>query len=263
MAALPRDISFERWIEFVFGCAEDFEDVDEPSGGDWWNEKQNPALAVAHLTRLLQNPEILMDRYTHHAINSRLWYLARNTQANYTTYLVHSTVPWTDRKRGLLAIGSLFKRLFARHCTNHLGHLGRGPEPPDPMNLTCYMWWDSFPHHGRHGGEVIQEEGPPGEWRLEQRQLRRARRGDRSEVEARVAKARLRSVDDVILYVMERTLRLESEPCREGALHGLGHWHLEYPERTKAIIDRCLAERPAISPELYAYAWQARAGQIL
>lgn len=263
MASPPRDISFEQWIESVFGRGEDAVDTDEPSGDDWWNEEQNPALAVAHLTRLLLNPEILLDRYTHQVINARLWYLAGNTRANYTTHLVRSKVPWADRKRGLLAVGSLYERLFARHCTNSLGHLGRGPEPPDPLNVLCYMWWDSFPHHGRHGCEVLQEPNPPGEQRQERRQVRQARRADGSDVETRLAEARLRSVDDVILHVMERTLRLESEPCREGALHGLGHWCLEYPERTREVIDRWLAERPAISPEIFAYAHLARAGRVL
>jgi hypothetical protein len=263
VASLPRDISFEQWIEFIFGNDDSGVDSDESYGGDWWNEEQNPTLAVAHLTRLLLNPEILLERYTHHTINGRLGNLARNTQSNYTTYLVRSTVPWADRKRGLLAIGTLYERLFARLCTSHFGHLGRGPEPPDPLNGICYMWWCIFPHHGRLGGEVLQETIPPDERRQERRQLRRARRADRAEVEASLAEARLRSVDDVILHVMERTLRLESEPCREGVLHGLGRWRLEYPERTRAIIDRWLAERPAISPELYAYAWSARDGRIL
>ena len=56
---------------------------------------------------------------------------------------------------------------------------------------------------------------------------------------------------------------LDSEPCREGALHGLGHWHLSYPERTATIIDQWLAGQPRISPELRPYATSGRAGCVL
>ena len=71
------------------------------------------------------------------------------------------------------------------------------------------------------------------------------------------------SVDDVLLDVMARTLRLESEPCREGALHGLGHWHAAHPIRVEAIVDAWLGEEPRISSELHQYSLSARGGCVL
>jgi hypothetical protein len=70
-------------------------------------------------------------------------------------------------------------------------------------------------------------------------------------------------VDEVLLDVMTRTLGLESEPCREGALHGLGHWHRAYPDRTTTIIDEWLKGEPCISPDLRQYAMSARSGCVL
>jgi hypothetical protein len=214
------------------------------------------------VTRLFEAPEILLGKYTHGRIGKCLWYLASNTSATYADSLTWPSVPWDARKRGLLSIGTLYERLFAPVCTNYLGHLGGGLESPDPLNAICYMWWDIFPHHGKHGGEVPQEPAPRGEDREAQRELRRARSADRAAVEERLVVQRLRSVDNVILYVMARTLRLESEACREGVLHGLGHWHGTYPERTEAIIDAWLSEQPRISQELREYAMAARIGHI-
>ena len=73
----------------------------------------------------------------------------------------------------------------------------------------------------------------------------------------------MRGVDDAILLVMARTLRLDSEACREGALHGLGHWHRAHPDRTTRIVDEWLASGPEISPELRQYAFSARSGCVL
>lgn len=263
MGELPRDIPFDQWVEVIFGRSEAGAGSGAPAGDDWWNEERNPALAIAHLTRLFRDPDVLLKRYSHQSINEGLLYLVRQEASSHALALISPQVPWDDRKRALLAIGALYERLFARVCTNYLGHLGRGPELPDPLNDACYMWWDIFPHHGRHGGEILQETMPLGEKLSERRPPRRMRRVNRAEVETRLVEEQLRSVDDVMLYLMERTLRLESEPCREGALHGLGHWRLSYPDRIKAIIDRWLAERPAMSSELYTYAWTVRSHPII
>jgi hypothetical protein len=75
--------------------------------------------------------------------------------------------------------------------------------------------------------------------------------------------ASIETVDDAILTVMARTLDLDSEPCREGALHGLGHWHRVHPGWTTAIIDGWLEGGPRISLELRQYAMNARGGCVL
>ena len=66
-----------------------------------------------------------------------------------------------------------------------------------------------------------------------------------------------------ILDVMTQTLNLDSDACREGALHGLGHWAMYYPKRVAAIIDEFLKKNPDLRPELRNYALGARTGCVL
>jgi hypothetical protein len=254
---LPPDVLFDRWLEYLFGQPVG------PSGfresADWWDEQADPELAVAYLTRLFESPEVLLDRFRHDQIDRGLWFLAG--ESGHLGPLLAEGVAWEDRRRGLLAIEGLYARLFAPVCTDHLGHLDRGPEAPDPLNSACYMWWDLFPTWGGHGGELPQER--PGRrlsGRARRRRVRSESRAGRTSAPAELAAS---SVDEAILRVLARTLELDSEPCREGALHGLGHWHLTHPDRAAAIVDEWLATGPAISADLRQYAASARAGCVL
>jgi len=250
---LPAEIPFDAWLDYLFGIPV------RPSGfresDDWWDEQENPALAVAYLTRLFTSADSLLARYPHDQIDRGLWFLAG--ESGHLQPLLDPPVPWDARRRGLLAIGALYSGLFARACTNHLGHLDRGPEPVAPLNSICYMWWDLFPTWGGQNGAQPQSAGD----RERAHRARRQRRA-RQQVTMLADEAHLQSVDDSLLQVMARTLRLESEPCREGALHGLGHWHHTYPERTTAIVDVWLQEQPRISSELHRYALSARSGCV-
>ena len=130
---------------------------------------------------------------------------------------------WRDRKRGLRSLYTLFEQCFARRCSPHLSHLD---EPgANLLNVLCYMWWDIYPAHYTSSQNVEEHE--------------------------------------ILLGVMEKVLRMDSDACRESALHGLGHWQMGYPERVRATIDEFLARNQAIRPELKHYALQARQGQVL
>jgi hypothetical protein len=267
MPKLPDDISFDTWLDYVFGYAPGPSGFRE-SGDDWWDERSNPALAVAFVTRLFETPEMLLAprpsapdarplrRYSDQQVALGLWYLASEGEA---ACLLEESVPWPARRRGLLSIGALYSRLFAVVCSAYLGHLDRGPEPAGPLNTICYMWWDLFPTWGTPADSRSPSEAPA---RATGQTARLARRAQRHAVRAD-PDAALFSTDDVILTVMERTLRLDSEACREGALHGLGHWCRRHPERVPSIIAAWLAERPPISPELQRYALAARTGCVL
>lgn len=257
MVQLPADLPFEAWLDYLFGRPIG------PSGfresDDWWDEAAAPERAVDYLTRLFEQPEVLLDRYPRRQIDRGFWYLVG--ESGHLGPLLDGPVAWEARRRGLLAIGGLFGRLFAPVCTDHLGHLDRGPQPPDPLNSICYMWWDLFPTWGAPDADRTER---PADWGRSRRARRRDRRGSPAEgPPLDPAEQALRSVDRTLLHVLTRTLRLESEPCREAALHGLGHWHLRYPEQAAAIIRDWLAGRPAISPELHRYALQAATGCVL
>src|SRR5207248_734994 len=96
-----------------------------------------------------------------------------------------------------------------------------------PLNQICYLWWDSLPLFG------------------EPEKLGR------------------REVDAAYLEVMRLTLDLDSDACRESALHGLGHWAYAYPKEVKTIIDAWLDRHEALDEQLKAYARAARRGRIL
>jgi hypothetical protein len=253
MARLPPRLPFHEWLDYLFGHAVG------PSGfresDDWWDEAAAPELAVDYLTRLFEAPEVLLDRYPEDRVDRGFWFLVG--ESGHLGPLFGPAAAWETRRRGLLAIGDLYERLFAVACANHLGHRDGGPAPPRPLNSICYMWWDLFPTRGGHGGDQLQQITVRGQSRR-QRRLTRRQRG----VATSTRDDALGTVDDVLLAVMARTLRVESEPCREGALHGLGHWHRAYPERTAAIIGGWLAEGPQISPELRQYAMTARRGCV-
>lgn len=254
MAQLPVDIPFEQWLDYLFGAPVG------PSGfresDDWWDDRADQPLAVANLTRLFEESALLAERYPHDQIDRGLWFLAG--ESGHLQPLFEPAVPWPARRRGILAIGTLYAELFASTCSNFLGHLDRGPESPQPLNSSCYMWWDLFPTWG--GASTIPSSAvPSAQPGVRRTPRRRTRLGGALDT---YDEPEFATVDDVILHVMERTLRLESEPCREGALHGLGHWHGAHPGRTETIIDVWLSEGPTVSPELRAYAGYARGGCI-
>ena len=91
-----------------------------------------------------------------------------------------------------------------------------------PLNSICYMWWD-------------------------------LRRDDCSKNQ---------EIHQLFLKIMEKILYLNSDACKESALHGLGHWHFAFPEQTTVIIDKFLACANNIRPELKRYALNARIGYV-
>ena len=81
----------------------------------------------------------------------------------------------------------------------------------NPLNSSCYMWWDELAPYGQT---------------------------DRKDLQA---------IASEMIGVMERTLALESDACRESALHGLGHAHGADPERINRIIDAFLERGEIVS----------------
>jgi hypothetical protein len=116
--------------------------------------------------------------------------------------------------------------LFERFfAPNCSSHLSHLDEPGvKALNAPVYMWWDIIPI-GAHYAD--------------------------------------KQIDAAILDVMVRTLTLESDACRESALHGLGHWQRHYPELVTTHIDDFLENQPRLRPELRQYALSARAGCVL
>ena len=94
----------------------------------------------------------------------------------------------------------LYRDLFTKLCSDYFGHLDAGPEPPSPLNETCYMFWDL---DCLEGAAMF-----PGEEHLV----------------------------DPIFQVLTGILELPSLACQESALHGLGHLQMSHGKRVQQII---------------------------
>ena len=215
----PNSKSFADWIHQFFGHA-----VTDPP---WYcdleadTSEPEPPACVAHMVRLFEGPDVVLASYSDAQVNQGLWYLVGN--ACYS--LIEPEVAWSQRRRGIRAITSLFEHLFARRCSDHLSHLDE--VGANPLNSVCYMWWDIFPWFGRPENPAYAD------------------------------------LDTELLAVMRRILTLDSLPCWESALHGLGHWQIYYPEVAQQAIAEFLERVGEVRLELREYAERARQGLVL
>jgi len=100
---------------------------------------------------------------------------------------------------------------------------GPAEKDSDPFHTACYMWWDIFPSWGR------PDVGEP-------------------------------AIHQACLDSMVEILSCDTELCRLSALHGLNHWHMNYPQEVENAIDAFLARTSVVSPALRDYAVTARQG---
>jgi hypothetical protein len=182
-------------------------------------------LTVEYLARAFENSESVLAPYSDSQLNQGLWYLASNACSNHMFALMDASVPWPARQKCIQSIHSLYRDCFAKRCTPHLGHLD---EPgAGPLNSVCYMWWDIIPLAGQPDDPARNE------------------------------------MDRAILQVMDATLQLDSIACQESAFHGLGHWHLHYPEQVGEIIQGFLRHNKILPEKLRTYALSALNGCVL
>jgi hypothetical protein len=216
------DLTFEEWILYVFDRP-----VEQP---EWYwdiNEdliEEPPDKTVTYLTRLFEKADKIVAPYTDVQVNQGLWYIASSDCSNHMFTLLDEAVPWPDRQRCIRSMVTLFEGCFARRCTPTLSYLN---EPGySPINMICYMWFDVVPIYGRP--DILE-------------------RAD---------------VDREFLDVMEEILKINSDACRESALHGLGHWEAGYRGRVHNIVRRFLWHNPFLRSELRAYARKAWNGDV-
>jgi hypothetical protein len=219
--------SYEEWLVYVFDHPVDhlmpiwYFDLN----ADLWTVEP---VAVSYLTWLFENPIPATAPYTDEQISQGLWFLLSNACSEHMFMLLEPGIPWPERKRCVEVMFSVFERLFVPRCTPTLSHL----DEPDanPLNVTCYMWFDLMPIWGGIKDAPV---------------------------------ATNRQLGPVMIDLMRRILDLKSVACRESALHGLGHWQAYYPEPVNNIVDAFLKQHSDLRPELRAYARGARGGCVL
>jgi len=221
-----KNLSFEGWLTYVF-------DHPVPEGDakawywdfdrDEWHE--DPADAIRFVTQAFEHAAEVFQPYSDAQLNQGLWFIVSSSCSNHMLALLDASVPWPAQQRCITSIHQLYEQCFAKRCSPHLSHLN---EPgANPLNLVCYMWWDIMPIYG-HPDDPIWKE-----------------------------------MDEDILRVMESTLQLDSIPCRESALHGLGHWQHHYPERVGEIINNFSISQRELPEKLKAYMINAYTGNVL
>jgi hypothetical protein len=188
-----------------------------------------PVTRVARLAWLFKHAERFARRPAAQ-IGQAVWYLASEGYGELGVLRDESVTP-EARERTALAIALLFENLLARVCRPELAHVAKNDEPSDWANMACYIFWDICPI------------GP------------RFRDPD-------VAEPRTGALDAACLTAIEKTLAIPHVACQEAALHGLGHWHRDYPERVDAIVDAFLARGRRLPKELVSYAKKARGGHV-
>ncbi len=185
-----------------------------------YDETANSARTVAYLTRAFENIAATAASYTDKQMDIGLNYILSNACSNHVFAITDAAVPLADRERCVLSFYNVYQGLYAVRCSPHLGHLSEGG---NPLNMTCYMWWDIIPFYPGSNPELT----------------------------------------DAGINVMEQTLALPNIACQEGALHGLGHWEQYAEERVHTIIDAWLAANPSAPANIRTYAQNARRGYVL
>jgi hypothetical protein len=216
------DIPFQDWVRHVFEHPVTNPQWHFDLDADCWNG--SPSTTADYLARCFEAADALLSPFSDAQVNQGLWYLANGSSSDHMFALVDEGAPWPLRRRAIQAMYDLFDQCLARRCSPHLMHLDETES--SPVNMICYMWWDLLP------------------------------------IGSRPDEPSLADVDAECLSVMERILGLDSDACRESALHGLGHWATDYPERVGEIIDRWMRNTTHLRPELQDYALAARHGSV-
>ena len=220
------DLSFDEFIELQFGPAVSMYTppwyLDPLVEHDWWEPE--PREGIAYLTRLFANGPEVLHWFSDAQIAQGLTGLVNVMAIGAQPWMADPVTPASERAAVWPAIAHFFNDVLAPKCAPELGHLAK--EPPPPINMVTYMWWESFPG-------FTSSDDP-------ERAL----------------------VYDAELDCLERVLQIDSVACQEAALHGLGHW-VGHEPRCADVIDRYLASGKARMPELVSYAKSARCRCVL
>jgi hypothetical protein len=225
MRHFVENLTFEEWLIAVFDHP-----VEENKREWYWDFdrdewEEDSAGTLQFMTQAFENAAEVLGSYSDAQLNQGLWFLVDNSCSNHMFALMNESIPWQARKRCIYSIHHLYEQCFAPRCSPHLSHID---EPvASPLNLVCYMWWDIAPISG-HPEEPARRE-----------------------------------FDRAILDVMESTLQLDSIACRESALHGLGHWQSQYPDRVGEIINKFSMEHRDLPKNLETYMMNAFTGYVL
>jgi len=126
---MPPDLN--EWVDRVFGPA--IEPYQRLIGLD--DAGRPGQAALQRLTKVFENPAILLEPYSDESLNRAFWDLSSGA----LHVLNDGTIEWASRHRLIQSFETLFRELFAVRCQPVLSHCS---EVGSPINIACYMWWD-------------------------------------------------------------------------------------------------------------------------
>lgn len=182
-----------------------------------------PAERVVFIKKLFDNFEKLMSRYPVDAVASGLERLIDPGGNDDMHALKDDHLPVEERVAAIASLAGLL-RYFEAHCLPVLSC--NSERPRSLLNEICYCWWDIFP-------AFPMLENP-----------------------------KRRPIEAAFLGHMADALKSNSPAVQEYGLHGLGHWHHDYPKEVEAAVDDYLDRNREIDPALKSYAASARDGAV-
>jgi hypothetical protein len=213
-------LNLQKWIAHVFDHP-----VTEPVW--YWSDdpgvwEDQPEHILSLVADTFEQSGELLSRFSDAQIDQGFWFLWAGPNNAFTEAFLDNDVPIASRLRALRSFVPLFQQVMAVRCSDHLSHLD---EPgANPLNSSCYMWWDIAPIRGKLDDSERAE------------------------------------FDTEVLTVLQRLVAIQHNACHESALHGLNHWQPYYPEKIGNVIDNFLIRTPKLRPELINYALLAKAG---
>jgi hypothetical protein len=142
---LFRDRPYHEWLDHLF------DHQVSPMGTQWywdrnapyWGSDAEPIVAVDLLTKMFEEPSALLERFTTDQIGQGLWYIISSGTGDHFRVLHDDAVPLESRRRCVNSIYDFYRQLVAPTCSDLITHhFTPGPQPRDPLYLSCYMFWD-------------------------------------------------------------------------------------------------------------------------
>lgn len=178
---------------------------------------------LAFISALFGEFELLMSKYPANSVAAGLERLIDPGGNEDMHALTNAELPAGTRVEAINNLSGML-RYFETHCLPELSHASA--EPLSPLNEICYSWWDIFP-------AFPNTEDP-------------ARR----------------PIDAAFLRHMSDALKSNSPAVQEYGLHGLGHWHHDYPKEVETLVGQYLDRNRQLDASLASYAASARQGMI-
>lgn len=187
------------------------------------SEPPETAEAPIFIRRLFSELEELSRKHPSDAIASGLKRLIDQGRSDEMHSLMNDSLPIEDRVAAVESFSGLL-RYFEAHCAPVPSHASENRKTL--LNEVCYQWWDIFPAF-----PILKN-------------------------------PRRRPIEAAFLRHMSDALKSKSPAVQEYGLHGLGHWHHDYPKEVEAAIDEFLNRNPQLDDAMRTYAASAREGMV-